>query len=438
MKEWLASKAFQALTGLKHQEFRFLSNLQHRDLANGNFTVIGYDGSQGQHTDDKLLKEGYSRNAQAYSIIRKISETGSDIPWQPVEVMRDGTIEPITEGRFYDFVMNPNEEQTIKDFKEISYTYFLTTGDLFWRRIEAIGFTATRELMTLPSQLIEVLTNQNEPLKPSGYQFELGRTKEKFTLEEIIHQQYVNPTTRGIESLRGMSPLSASWLTLSGDNQRAEAQDAMMKNRGAAGIVTNESDTPMMEDDRKIQQGLFDKMFGGAKNFNRIIAGKSSAKFLQLGMSSNDLKILETGIENLRTLCNVYGAPSELFNDPANKTFANQKTALKAFYENAVLPVDRRLLSKYNREIVTEWSEQDGKNYQVVQDLEHIGALQEDEEKKAAKAEKVINSIMKVVAEVKNGLDPEAAANIIAHSHDMTKDEAMNFVTLLNQNQDNE
>jgi len=194
----------------------------------------------------------------------------------------------------------------------------------------------------------------------------------------------------------------------------------------------------MMEDDRKIQQGLLDKMLGGAKNFNRILAGKSKAKFLQIGMSSSDLKILETGIENLRTLCNVYGAPSELFNDPANKTFANQKTALKAFYENAVLPVDRRLLSKYNREIVTEWSEQDGKNYQVVQDLEHIGALQEDEDKKAAKAEKVINSIMKVVAEVKNGLSPDAAAEILAHSHDMTKEEAANFVILLNQNEGNE
>jgi len=146
------------------------------------------------------------------------------------------------------------------------------------------------------------------------------------------------------------------------------------------------------------------------------------------------LEILKTGIQNLRTLCNVYGAPSELFNDPANKTFANQKTALKSFYENAVLPLDRRLLSKYNSTVVKDWSKREGKNYTVVQDLSHVGALQEDQDKRAARSEKIINSIIKVVNQMNQGLSQEAAAAIIAHAHDMPNDEALNFVTLLKTN----
>jgi phage portal protein BeeE len=154
-----------------------------------------------------------------------------------------------------------------------------------------------------------------------------------------------------------------------------------------------------------------------------------------MGMSSTDLEILKTAIQNLRMLCNVYGAPSELFNDPANKTHANQKAALKSFYENSVLPLDRRVLSKYNSTVVKDWSVRDNKNYTVVQDLQHIGALQEDQDKKAARSEKITNSIIKVVAQTKQGLSPDAAANIIAHAHGLPIDEAKKFVSLLNTNQ---
>ena len=82
-------KTFQAITGLKHQDIFTLSGSQHRDLANGDLTVIGFGGGLAQKSDETLLKEGYEGNAQAYSIIRKISETGSSIPWIPKEVKTD-------------------------------------------------------------------------------------------------------------------------------------------------------------------------------------------------------------------------------------------------------------------------------------------------------------------------------------------------------------
>jgi len=436
MSNWLQKKAFSLLTGFKHSDVFSLTGSQHRNLVDGNLTILSGANSSGQQADDKLITEGFERNAQAYSIIRKISETGSDVPWIPKEIKADGTLEDVKDGRFVDFVMQPNPEQTQKDFKEESFTYMLTTGDLFWQPLESVGFGIS-ELKTWPSQLIEVLSTQASPLTVSGYQFELGRQKESFSTDELIHLQYINPTTRGIESLRGLSPLAAAWLALSGDNQRAEAQDAMLKNRGIAGIFTSEDEYPLDRDEQKEQQRILDSQIGGASKFNKVIAGRGKGKFIQMGMSSTDLEILKTAIQNLRMLCNVYGAPSELFNDPANKTFANQKAALKSFYENSVLPLDRRVLSKYNSTVVQDWSKRDNKNYTVVQDLEHIGALHEDEDKKAARSEKITNSIVKVVAQTNQGLSPDSAASIIAHAHGLPIDEAMKFVTLLNTNRNN-
>ncbi len=108
---WFQQKAIQALTGLKHQDLFTLTGSQHRNLANGELTVIGFNGSTAQKSDEVLLTEGYEGNAQAYSIIRKISETGSDVPWVPKEVQSDGTLKDVSSGRFFEFVNQPNEEQ---------------------------------------------------------------------------------------------------------------------------------------------------------------------------------------------------------------------------------------------------------------------------------------------------------------------------------------
>jgi HK97 family phage portal protein len=366
-----------------------------------------------------------------------IAETGSDIPWIPNEIQPDGTLKPITSGRFYDAVTMPNADQTQKEFKMDSFTFFLTTGDLFWSKEIIIGMP-TKNLLVKASQLMEVVINQSKPLTPIGYKFQAGNSREAFTVDEIIHQKYLNPTSRGVQSLRGLSPLSPLWPVISADNQRIGAQESSMRNRGAAGWISNETDMVMSDPDRDIQQTKFDKIVGGFKNFNKVFVGKSKAKFHQIGMSPADLELLKTGIANLRTICNSLHAPSELFNDPQNKTHANRKTALKSFYENAVIPVDSRFLSKYNREIVSEWSKSDDKNYVVTQDLRHIGALQEDQDTKAARADKITTSISKAVAQVVQGLSPGSAAEIIAKAHDMPIDEAKKFVILKNTNQGNE
>ena len=65
------------------------------------------------------------------------------------------------------------------------------------------------EVKTWPSQLIEVLSNQNQPLTPTGYKFELGRLKESFDLEEMIHLKYFNPTTRDM-SAGGITLIAAA------------------------------------------------------------------------------------------------------------------------------------------------------------------------------------------------------------------------------------
>ena len=84
-------------------------------------------------------------------------------------------------------------------------------------------------------------------------------------------------------------------------------------------------------------------------------------------MSPTDLKLLEGQINNLRTICNIYGLDSSLFNDPENKTFSNRKEAQIAAYTDTYIPLGKfinekkaRYLSKrFNTTVEIEINEKD-------------------------------------------------------------------------------
>ena len=51
---------------------------------------------------------------------------------------------------------------------------------------------------------------------------------------------------------------------------------------------------------------------------------------------------------DLRTICNLYHVPSELFNDAANKTYSNTKEAARAIWVNAVIPALTQFRDSFN------------------------------------------------------------------------------------------
>jgi phage portal protein BeeE len=80
---------------------------------------------------------------------------------------------------------------------------------------------------------------------------------------------------------------------------------------------------------------------------------------------------------DLRTICNIFHVPSELFNDANNKTYSNTKEAGSAVYTNAVLPQLNQFRDAFNNFIYKRYG---GKIF-VDYDASMISELQEDLQK---------------------------------------------------------
>ena len=97
-----------------------------------------------------------------------------------------------------------------------------------------------------------------------------------------------------------------------------------------------------------------------------------------MGLSPQDMELLDLGVITLRALCNAYHVDSSLFNDPANKTFNNRKEAQKALWTDAILPEIHKTENALNSWLVKPISQSLNKNLVLCPELDNIEPLQQD------------------------------------------------------------
>jgi HK97 family phage portal protein len=254
---------------------------------------------------------------------------------------------------------------------------YLLTGNTYINGTEAVGFQGFRELSVLPSQVTAPIVG-NEITPIAGYEMQSTEIQ-KFSSEEVAHIKAFDPRIIGFETLIGLSPLEAAMFVYSANNEQWEAMASMLKNKGAMGIVTSRTDRGMRKDDAEDMQKQYRDTFGGGKNFGSPMFTGANVDFLQMGMSSTDLQMIEQGVLSLRAICNIYKVSSRLFNDPANSTFNNVQQAEKAMWNDAVIPLLEKFKQRYNSWLAPSFGEQ----YMLDYDLTGIDALQADAKTRA-------------------------------------------------------
>ena len=312
---------------------------------------------------EKYISEGYLYNPQVYSIVSFIAQKASTIPWfvynvkdkKALKLYKGGSpemtiarkqlqkkaIEPIKDHELMRLFTTPNPLQGWAEFIEQTIGFKLVTGNSY---IHAIGPDAgvnagkIQEMWVLPSQAIEILAGDRmQPIK--GYRYMIDKTT-VIPPEEIIHLKYWTPEYISGSMLYGLSPIRAARRVVSKSNASYDAGTASFQNMGALGFISGNRQSNDMglteEQAQSIEDVLARKT--GPKNRGKIMVTSADLKWQQIGMSPADLAIIESDKMDLRTLCNVYHVPSELFNDAANKTYSNTQEAGRAIWVNAVIP----------------------------------------------------------------------------------------------------
>ena len=331
-------------------------------------------------TDQDALKYGYMSNLDYYSIVTKAASGVKNLPIKLYEVDARGEYIEVTQGEVHDYIFNPNDDQTLGELFEQEVIYRLVNGEsFFYAPRPSLGFI-DGNIYAVPPQAVTVVLESKSLFSPvKGYIIDNCGTQIKATPDEMLHVRMTNPSLDGMEKRNGLSPLQAGQYKLKGSNNNAEAAAWYFENRGVSNIISGENPATgiaLTPRDKAALEAANMDIFGGASKMNRIITTKGPVTVNQLGSSPSDLQMLERDKQYLRDLCNLIFMPSELFNDPENKTHANRREAVKTLYYDVLIPNCEALLHGYRRKFLADWSKRNNKRYDLQVDVSEIHALQ--------------------------------------------------------------
>lgn len=360
-----------------------LNNVQ--STFTNTFWAIGSLFSANKVSAADAIKDGYMGNDILYSVIWKISSVTGRMPRKLMTkaAQNNRDKKEVIKGELYDLLMlRPNANQTTDEYIQEIAIHILTTGiGYIHKKSEAVGFIEGLQLIPLPTEAVTPRFSGASDLysTPIYYDVNSGSTMTRVMPEDMIVVKYINPSLEGKINAEGLSPMQSGWTIIKAANNRNMAESVLFENRGVSGIIsTKDGGMSMLPSDKsKLDEG-FKQRAGGSHKFNGIMTSSTAVQFTQLGMSANDLKLIESRSNHLRAICNLYGAASELFNDPDNKTYNNRKEASKSFYQDVVIPLHELIVSAHERTIIAYAEKLDGVEYYWEIAKDKIEALNPD------------------------------------------------------------
>jgi len=198
-----------------------------------------------------------------------------------------------------------------------------------------------------------------------------------------MHDKYFNPKydTMGGQ-LFGQSPMKAGLSLMDLSNASNKTATAQFQNQGPKQIVfmddlrfSPEQGNAQAQEIKKILQG---KEYSGPDNAGKTATSGYKMGVVQAGLSPVDLGIVQLQEWQLRRFCNLFGCvPSQILNDPENKTYNNTQEGERALTTRGALPLINTFRDYFNMTLYNYWGYK-GKNIYVDADLTVYSELQDN------------------------------------------------------------
>lgn len=264
---------------------------------------------------------------------------------------RTKALEEVDGHKLLDKLNKPNEWQSGGELLANLYGFRLITGNAYLYKSRAqVGSPTVEKLYILPSQHMTI--KSGGVMAPVGkYVYQAGMGKEEFEPNDVIHNRswtldYSYPGSH----LFGISPLKAARRSITMSNDGREAQTAMLKNKGAKGLMAFDvaasglKEQPTKEQLQDLKDEFNEKnggvySTGSFKNAGKVNLAVGKFEWHQMGMSSVDLSIIESQKWSKADIYQVYGISPILGASMEAATYSNYKEARKAAITMAVIPL---------------------------------------------------------------------------------------------------
>jgi len=290
-------------------------------------------GSSG--TSNTNLIDNFETIPDLFIITNFLAKRVAKVPVKVVK--RTGANAPNSE--LWKLIDKPNYYQSWQEFVKTDYAFYNILGNSFTYGMPSVGFEGMiKSLYNLPPSNIKVkIRNRNLPVYLNeiiGYEFDIGGTKYNLSIDEVLHNRFFNLRHDSGAWAYGISKY------IPGDKINTElkaiydAKTSIIANRGALGILSNESEIPDKEATEQVQE-LFAESYGLGIDQKKIIATTQRLSWQQIALNIQELQIIENAKYSFEKLCQLSEIDPVIFSADGS-TFANKEAAIKDLYKNVI------------------------------------------------------------------------------------------------------
>lgn len=281
------------------------------------------------------VEQGYDKSELVFSCIK---EKATSLPEGTLRVYdslgRRG--EPLQDHPLRRLLANPNPLMSEFELFEVVATHLDLAGNAFW---EVVRDRSERPVELWPVRPDRIRMKRARNKVDYGYAVDSART----VPIEVVHFKLPNP----VDPLVGGAPMRAALRATALDNEATDFVKALLQNHAIPGIVVK-----MAQIEAVLDQEVTDRL---KAKWKASYGGKNRGEpaFLQTGMDVQELGLNLKDLEfpDLRTIsesriCMSFGVPPIIVGAKVGldrSTFANYAEARKAFWEQTLMPLQRRM-----------------------------------------------------------------------------------------------
>lgn len=262
--------------------------------------------------------------------------------------------------RIHENILNtPNSNQTEMQFRASLIIYIRLFGHCFVlkQKDNLLGTEQVIGLYLLPPHMLSIKwktdINPFASIINNIEKMEFMTTSSSNLVIDLEDVYCFTDTTIGSSYLLPSNRIASQKYAISNIVKCYEAKGVLVDNRGALGIISNDSkdamgqSLPIDNDDRDQLQSDY-KKYGMLQNQYPLIITNATVKYQQIASSAKDLMLDEFIISDVKQLCNAFSFPFQLLAEGSETTFNNQEEGSLLLYQNSVIPDSINFMQQYN------------------------------------------------------------------------------------------
>lgn len=291
---------------------------------------------------DSFAKEAYGKNVVAYQSINRIADAIASVK---MGVYRGET--ELTEHPLITLLRRPNPTQSYGDYVRAKVSFLMIAGNGYEERF-MVG-NEVKELYQLRPDRMSILPASNGI--PAAYLYKVGQNTTRWDVDprtlscDVRHLKLFNP----LNDWYGMSPIEAGAYAIDQSNESMNWLQALLQNSARpSGALTVKDGGILSDENFNRLKAQIEEQYSGSNNAGRPMLLEGGLDWKQMGLSPDDMAIIDSKYASSRDVALAFGVPPQLLGIPGDNTYANYAEARLAFWEDTALPLLDMIVHDWN------------------------------------------------------------------------------------------